>query len=106
MKKKSRKSIFAKSPSIILVVSPTSVAAPCKFEDTAMESTIGSGEIFSFLQITSATGATISTVATLSMKADIAPAKSDMKMMTWQTFLHRSRIRSARRFGILDSIKK
>ena len=56
------------------VVSPTSVAAPCRLEETAMAITSGTGEIFSCFATASPTGATISTVATLSTKAEITPA--------------------------------
>ena len=56
---------------MIDVVSPTSVAAPCRLEETAIERIIGTGEIFSFLQIAMPTGATISTVATLSINAEM-----------------------------------
>ena len=68
------------------VVSPTSVAAPCKLEETAMDRIIGTGLIFSFLQTAMPTGATMRTVATLSMKAEIMPAKRDMKIVTHMTF--------------------
>ena len=78
IQKKSIKSIFANAPSMIEVVSPTSVAAPCRLEETDMERTMGTGEILSSRQIATATGATISTVATLSMKAEISPANSDI----------------------------
>ena len=60
------------------VVSPTRVAAPCRLEETAMASSIPTGLILSFLQMARPTGAIISTVATLSMKAETIPAKSDM----------------------------
>ena len=76
IQKKSRKFIPAKLPSSILVVSPTMVAAPCKLEDTAMAISTGTGEIFSFREMASPTGATISTVATLSTKALMTPANS------------------------------
>ena len=60
------------------VVSPTRVAAPCRLEETAMDRIIPTGLIFSFRQMASPTGATISTVATLSIKALMMPAKRDM----------------------------
>ncbi len=66
----------AKLPSSMLVVSPTIVAAPCRFEDTAMAINTGTGEIFSFREMARPTGATISTVATLSTKALTTPANS------------------------------
>ena len=59
------------------VVSPTSVAAPCRLEDTAMAMMTGTGLMSSFLASASATGATISTVATLSTKAEISPANRE-----------------------------
>ena len=37
------------------VVSPTSVAAPCRLEETAMQMSSATGEIFSFLAMDSAT---------------------------------------------------
>ena len=82
------------------VVAPTSVAAPCRLEDTAMERIMGTGEIFSCLQTARPTGAIISTVATLSIKADTAPANRDMRTVTMHTFPALSRIVSARRFGM------
>ena len=91
---------------MIDVVSPTSVAAPCRFEETAMDRIIGMGEIFSFLQTAIPTGATIRTVATLSTNADMNPENRDMKMMTHITFFALSSSQSAIRFGILDCIKK
>ncbi len=87
------------------VVSPTSVAAPCRLEETATERIIGTGEMSSFLQTARATGAIIRTVATLSMKAETAPANRDIRMMTHMTLEHFPRIFSARRFGIFDSVK-
>ena len=63
-------------PSNMLVVSPTIVAAPCRLEETAMAINTGTGEIFSFLEIANPTGATISTVATLSTNALTIPANS------------------------------
>ena len=88
------------------VVSPTSVAAPCRLEETAMESTMGTGEIFSSRQIAIATGATIRTVATLSIKAEISPANRDMKIVTVRTLPDFSRRISAIFAGMPLSIKK
>ena len=87
------------------VVSPTSVAAPCRLEETAIARSIDTGLIFSFLHIASPTGAIINTVATLSIKAETAPAKRDIRIITHITVGHFSKIISAKRFGILDSIK-
>ena len=87
------------------VVSPTRVAAPCRFEDTAIDRIIDTGEISSFLHTASATGAIMSTVATLSINADTAPENRDIRMMTHMTFGHLSRMMSASRFGIFDSMK-
>ena len=47
---------------------------------------MATGEIFSFLQIARATGATIYTVATLSIKAEIMPEKRDIKIVVHITF--------------------
>ena len=90
---------------MIEVVSPTSVAAPCRLEETAIHRTMATGEIFSFLQMASATGATITTVATLSMKAEIRPANRDIYMVTIMTLGALSSRRSAIRSGILESMK-
>ena len=87
------------------VVSPTSVAAPCRLDDTEIERIIPTGSIFNFLHMASPIGATISTVDTLSMKADIMPAKSDMRMVTHMAFLLVDSSMSARRTGIPESIK-
>ena len=76
IQKKSKKFISAKPPSRMLVVSPTSVAAPCRLEDTAMAMITGTGEIFSLRAMARPTGATMSTVATLSTNALMTPAKS------------------------------
>ena len=59
----------------MLVVSPTRVAAPWRLEETAIEIRTGTGEIFSLREMARPTGATIRTVATLSTKALITPAK-------------------------------
>ena len=90
---------------MIEVVSPTKVAAPCKLEETAIARSMETGLIFSFLHIARPTGAIIRTVATLSIKAETAPAKRDIKIITHITVGHFSKIISARRFGILDSMK-
>ncbi len=88
------------------VVSPTSVAAPCRLEETEMQIIGATGEIFSRLQTASATGATMSTVATLSTKAEMIPAKRDstttshFTLCTWLISL------SEMRCGILDSINR
>ena len=52
------------------------------------------------------TGAIISTVATLSTKAETTPAKRDMATATHMTLGVFFKIRSARRLGILDSMKR
>ncbi len=90
---------------MIDVVSPTSVAAPCRFEETAIDKIIGTGLIFSLRQIARPTGATISTVATLSINAETTPANRDMYTATIMAFLDRSSSISAIRFGIFDSMK-
>ena len=61
---------------------------------------VGTGFIFSFLQISSPTGASISTVATLSTKAEISPEKADRATTAQQAFGTRFRIMSASREGI------
>ena len=75
-------------------------------EETAIERIIGTGEIFSFLQMAMPTGATISTVATLSINAEINPENRDIRMMSHMTVLALSISTSAIRLGIFDSIKK
>ena len=60
----------------------------------------------SFLHIARPTGAIMRTVATLSINAETAPEKSDMSMITHITLGHLSRMMSAIRLGIFDSIKK
>ena len=52
IQKKSKKFIPAKPPSRMLVVSPTSVAAPCKLDDTAMAMSTGTDEPCSTLWLT------------------------------------------------------
>ena len=59
------------------MVSPTRVAAPCRLLDTAMAMMSGIGLVLSCLATARPTGATISTVATLSTKAEIRPEKID-----------------------------
>lgn len=86
IQKKSKKFIFAKPPSRMLVVSPTSVAAPCKLEETAIEMRTGTGEMRSLRAMASPTGATISTVATLSTKALMNPANSASAQTAHRTF--------------------
>ena len=86
------------------VVSPTSVAAPCKLEDTAMPMIKGTGLVLSFLQMANATGAIIKTVATLSTKAEITPANSASATAAVLTLDTLDMIISASRDGILLSI--
>ena len=88
------------------VVSPTRVAAPCRLEDTEMQISMATGDIFSFLQMASPTGAIMRTVATLSTKADTMPANRDMATATHITLGVFLSIRSARRLGILDSMNR
>ena len=106
IQKKSKKFIPAKPPSRMLVVSPTSVAAPCKLDDTAMAMSTGTGDSFSRRAMASPTGATISTVATLSTKALMNPASkasTDTAHRTSGTWAMSS---SASRAGILLWIKR
>ena len=92
-------------PSSIEVVSPTSVAAPCKFDATAIAITDGTGDILSFLAIITATGATISTVATLSTKAEIIPENAESAMTVQRISGIFSIITSAMSAGIFESMK-
>ena len=66
----------------------------------------GTGLVLSFLQISSATGAIISTVATLSTKAEITPAKSDRQTAAQRTLGTFSITRSASKEGILLSMNR
>jgi len=88
------------------VVSPTSVAAPCRLEAIAIETMLETGDIFNFLAIVKATGATMRTVATLSTNAEMMPAKSDRAMIAHLTLGIFSIMMSARSAGIFDSMKK
>ena len=63
------------------------------------------GLMLSFLQIAIPTGATIRTVATLSMKADTMPENRDIRIVTHITFFALLSSSSAIRFGICDSMK-
>jgi len=87
------------------VVSPTRVAAPCRLDETAMETSSGTGEMSSRSAIASATGATIRTVATLSTNAEIMPANRDSATATHMTFGVFLSSLSAIRSGIFDSMK-
>ena len=87
-------------------MSPTRVAAPCRFEDTAMQMIGPIGDMFCFLHTARAMGATISTVATLSINADTTPANTDIATTAARTFLNLDNITSAMRIGILDSMKR
>ena len=98
--KKSAKLICRAEPSMIAVVSPTSVAAPCRLEDTAMQMMKGTGLVFSLRQTATATGATIRTVATLSTNAEISPANRLRHTAAHRTLGTRFMIWSARRSGI------
>ena len=86
-------------------MSPTSVAAPSRLEATAIAMIDGTGLIFSFLAIVRAIGATIRTVATLSTKAEMSPAKTASEMTAHLTFGVFWMILSAIRAGIFDSMK-
>ena len=88
------------------VVSPTRVAAPCRFAEIEMAIIGFTGEIFSFLERRTAMGASIKTVATLSIKAEIKPAKSERLTMIHFTSGSPLMILSAIRCGILDSVNK
>ena len=97
---KSRKLISSAEPNMMAVVSPTRVAAPCRLEETAIAIIKGTGLVFSFLQISMATGAIIRTVATLSTKAEIMPANRDSETAAHWTLGTLFIIISARRSGI------
>ena len=71
-----------------------------------MAMSTGTGDTFSFLEIASPTGATMSTVATLSTKALITPAKRASAVTAHMTFGVFVIISSARRAGILLSMKR
>ena len=66
----------------------------------------GTGFVFSFLHISRATGATISTVATLSTKADITPENNAIATAAQRTLGTLSIIRSASSSGILLSMNR
>ena len=104
--KKSMKLMPVALPSIMEVVSPTRVAAPCKLDATAMAMMPGTGDISSFLERLSAMGATISTVATLSTNALTNPANRESAMIAHLTLGIRAMSRSASRAGILDSMNR
>ncbi len=104
--KKSRKSRLAWPPRRMEVASPTRVAAPCKLEAMATAMTLVTGEIPCFLAILMATGATISTVATLSTKAEMMPENRDKATMAQRTVGVFSRIMSASKAGMRDSMNK
>ena len=106
IQKKLKKFIPAKPPSRMLVVSPTRVAAPCRLEETAMEMRTGTGEILSLRAMARPTGATMSTVATLSTKALMTPAKRASIHTAHFTLGTRTMSSSASRAGILLSIKR
>ena len=86
-------------------MSPTKVAAPSRLEPIAMAMTLGTGEIFSFFAMVTATGATIRTVATLSTKAEMTAAKTDRAMIVHLILGTERMIRSASREGMRDSMK-
>ena len=102
--KKSRKFMPAYPPSSMEVVSPTNVAAPCRFDETAMDMIMGTGLMPIRLAMARATGATIRTVATLSTKADIMPANNASAMMAQHTLGTWAMIMSASLAGIFDSM--
>ena len=83
------------------VVSPTSVAAPWRLEETEMQMSRLTGEIFSFLASARPTGAIMSTVATLSMKAETTPAKRERMTAAHMTFGERFSSQSAIRLSLI-----
>ena len=70
-----------------------------------MQMMVGTGEIFSFLQTASATGAIISTVATLSTKAETMPANRLITTVIQRTFFVLPIRISLSRFGMPDPMK-
>lgn len=87
------------------VVSPTGWPS-LEVEDTAMAMIIGTGLIFSRLEMAMATGATISTVATLSTKAEMSPANRAQHHHGPLHIGHMGRRISAIRAGIRDSMNR
>ena len=71
-----------------------------------MAMTIGTGLIFSRLEMAMATGATISTVATLSTKAEMSPANRASITTAHFTLGTWARRISAIRAGIRDSMNR
>ena len=67
---------------------------------------MATGEMSNFLAMERATGAIISTVATLSTKAETMPANRLRAMMVARTFFVRSSSRSAISAGMPDSMKR
>ena len=87
------------------VVSPTSVAAPWRLEETEMAMSSGTGDMPSRFAMARPTGAIMRTVATLSTKADTIPAKSESAAAAHMTFGVFRSSRSAMRPGMRDSMK-
>jgi hypothetical protein len=86
IQKKSRKFIRCDIASIMLGESPIIVAEPCRFELTAMPIRKGTGFAFNFFATSNAMGATISTVATFSVKLDIKPDRKQIDISAMPTF--------------------
>ena len=102
--KKSLNPMFMYPPRRMDVVSPTSVAAPCRLLDTAIEMIMGTGLVLIFFATASPTGATMSTVATLSTNAEIRPENRLSATMAHWTFGVIFSSPSAMRRGILLSM--
>ena len=66
----------------------------------------GTGEMLTFLQKARATGAIMSTVATLSTNAETMPAKSERQTIAHLTFGILEMSTSDMSCGIFDSIKR
>ena len=88
------------------VVSPTRVAAPCKLEETATVKTVLIGETLNLFAISRAIGATIKTVATLSIKAETSPENNASATNISFTSLSLFTSISATLAGIFDSIHR
>ena len=66
----------------------------------------GTGEMFRRLQMARATGAIISTVATLSTKAEIRPAKRERARTIHLTELTRAMMKSLSCIGMRESMNR
>ena len=100
--KKSLKVIRVALAKIMLGGSPTSVAVPCRFEDKHIPRIKGTGETLSLRDTSNAIGATMSTVAIFSTKAEIIPLNADNQMIAQTRLFDLSMIASAIYAGIFE----